>query len=113
MLLRLDVEHVDDLTVISASGEIDAGTADQVGDAVSEAFHEGRRRVLLDFAHVTFIDSSGLGVLVRSHRQAEANGAVFAVVHPSPHTRKLIRVLGLDRLLSIFDSQEQAHAALI
>jgi anti-anti-sigma regulatory factor len=51
-------------------------------------------------------------VLVKSHRSAAAAGAVFAVVHPTPQTRKLIRVLGLDQLLNIYESHDEALADL-
>ncbi len=111
MLLRLDVEAHDDHAVVSADGEIDAATADDLAGAVAGALRDGNRTVLVDFAQVTFIDSTGLGVLVRSHRAADAQGAVFAVVHPTPQTLKLIRVLGLDQLLHIYDSVEAALAA--
>jgi anti-sigma B factor antagonist len=110
MLLRVDVDPRDDHVLVTAAGEIDAGTAPEVWSAVSGVLAEGHGHVLLDFADVTFIDSSGLGMLVKSHRQAEAVNATFAVVHPSPQTRKLIRVLGLDQLLSLYDSPEQALA---
>ena len=108
MLLRVDVEERADHAVISATGEIDAGNADEVGDAVEAALADGHRRILLDCAQVTFIDSSGLGMLVRSHRRAEAAQATFAVVRASTHTRKLIRVLGLDQLLAVYDTEEEA-----
>jgi anti-anti-sigma regulatory factor len=51
-------------------------------------------------------------VLVKAHRSAVAAGAVFAVVHPTPQTRKLIRVLGLDQLLNIYESHDEALADL-
>ncbi len=110
MLLRVDVVESDDHALITAVGEIDLDTCDQVADAVSSVLAAGGRRVLLDFSEVTFIDSSGLAVLVRAHRQAQSVGARFAVVHPTPQTRKLITVLGLDQLLHIHDSREQALA---
>lgn len=110
MLLRVDIEDRADHALVTANGEIDAATADQVADAVAGALEDGYKHVLLDFAHVTFIDSTGLGVLVKSHRAAEASDARFAVVHPTPQTRKLIRVLGLDQLLHIYDSVDQALA---
>lgn len=112
MLLRLDVEHHDDHAVITATGEIDAGTAHQVAAAVTETLAGRAVRVLLDFAEVTFIDSSGLGMLVNAHREAADAGSAFAVVRPSEHTRKLIRVLGLDQLLAIYDSPDEALADL-
>jgi len=108
MLLRVETEDRNDHALVTASGEIDAATADTVADAVSAALADGHKRVLLDFAQVTFIDSTGLGVLVKSHRAAEAAGATFAVVHPTPQTRKLIGVLGLDQLLHLYDSHEEA-----
>ena len=108
MLLRVDIEDRGDHAVITAAGEIDAATADTLATAVSGALADGYPKVLVDFAGVTFIDSTGLGVLVKSHRSAVAAGAVFAVVHPTPQTRKLIRVLGLDQLLRIYDTHEEA-----
>ena len=108
MLLRVDIEDRADQAVVTAVGEIDAATVSTVADAVADAFSDGYQQVLLDFAGVTFIDSTGLGMLVKSHRLAQASGARFAVVHPTPQTRKLIRVLGLDQVLTIHDSLEQA-----
>jgi len=112
MLLRVETEDRNDHALVTASGEIDAATADSVADAVSAALSDGHKVVLLDFTEVTFIDSTGLGVLVKSHRAAEAVGATFAVVHPTPQTRKLIRVLGLDQLLNIYESHDEALADL-
>jgi len=113
MLLRVDIEdRGDHVVVIRTGGEIDAATADTLATAVSGALGDGYQKVLVDFTQVTFIDSTGLGVLVKSHRSAAAAGAVFAVVHPTPQTRKLIRVLGLDQLLNIYESHDAALADL-
>jgi anti-anti-sigma factor len=111
MLLRVDTEDRADHAVVTAAGEIDAATAHLVATAVSDALAGGSARVLLDFAQVTFIDSTGLGMLVKSHRAAEAVESWFAVVHPTPQTRKLINVLGLDQLLHVYDSTEAALSA--
>jgi anti-sigma B factor antagonist len=110
MLLRVDVQDRHDHALVTAAGEIDASTAYLVADAVTGALADGHKRVLLDFADVTFIDSTGLGVLVKSHRAAAGKDALFAVVHPTKQTRKLIRVLGLDQLLFVYDNPEQALA---
>jgi anti-sigma B factor antagonist len=110
MLLRVEVEDRQDHTVVTASGEVDASTADQLGDALLDPLVNGRPRVLLDFGQVTFIDSTGLGVLVKVHREALARRAAFALVHPTPQTRKLLGVLGLDQLFTIYDSVDAALA---
>ena len=110
MLLRVEVVEHEDHAEVIATGEIDVATAESVETAVSAALAAGAGLVLLDFTGVTFIDSTGLGMLVKSHRSAEARGAVFAVVHPTAPTLKLIRVLGLDQLLHVYESREQALA---
>ena len=112
MLLRVDVEHRDDLALIVTVGEIDAATAGDLASAVTGALAAGSARVVVDLAQVGFIDSTGLGVLVKSHRAAVAAGATFAVVNPTPQTRKLIRVLGLDQLLTVFESHAEACTLL-
>ncbi len=110
MLLSVDVEERDDHALVTAVGEIDAATADSLASAVTTALESGRRLVVVDFAEVTFIDSTGLGVLVKSHRKAESLSSRFAVAHPTPQTRKLIRVLGLDQLLHVYDTRDEALA---
>lgn len=111
MLLRVDVRTHDDHALVIAVGDIDMGTADELASVLAGALAAGHKRVLLDFSQVAFIDSSGLAVLVRAHRQAETTQARFAIVHPTPHTRKLIEVLGLDQLLFVYDSLDEALAA--
>ena len=110
MLLRVDIADRDGLALVTAAGEIDAATADTLAEAVIGALEDGYPRVVVDFGQVTFIDSTGLGVLVKSHRTAVARNAEFGVLHPTPQTRKLIKVLGLDQLLNIYDTHEQAFA---
>ena len=111
MLLRVDVDEREDHALVRAIGEIDASTVDSVATAIDDALAGGHKRVLLDLTEMTFIDSTGLGMLVRAHRDAEVASAWFAIVHPTPQTRKLISVLGLDQLLHVHDSREQALAA--
>jgi anti-sigma B factor antagonist len=110
MLLRVDVEDRQDHALVTASGEVDVSTADQLGDALLGPLVNGSPRVLLDFTHVTFIDSTGLGVLVKVHREAQSRQAAFALVHPTPQTRRLLAVLGLDQLFTVYDTMDAALA---
>ena len=111
MLLRVEVVERDDYALVTATGEIDASNADSVETAVSAELGRASPGCCWTSTDVTFIDSTGLGVLVRSHRSARTHDAVFAVVHPTPHTLKLIRLLGLDQLLHVYDSAEEALTA--
>lgn len=110
MLLQVDTHERDDHALVVATGEIDAATADIAADAVRRALHAGHPLVVLSLEHITFIDSTGLGMLVKSHRTADALASRFAVSHPTPQTSKLIRVLGLDQLLHVYETTDLALA---
>jgi anti-sigma B factor antagonist len=63
-------------------GELDIGTAPALDEAVSGALDDGCREVVLDLAGTTFIDSAGLGALLRAARTVDARKAKMAVRSP-------------------------------
>ena len=67
--------------------------------------------VVADLSEITFLDSSGLGVLVQAHRTATERDSRLLVV-ASPPVRKLLRLTGLDTVLETYDELSEAEAAL-
>jgi len=67
--------------------------------------------VVADLSEVTFLDSSGLGVLVQAHRTATERDTRLLVV-ASPPVRKLLALTGLDTVLDTYDQLSAAEAAL-
>lgn len=82
------------------SGEIDLLTAPQLSE------HLGRLngRVTVDFADVTFIDSSGLSVLVREHQRLDGSDGRLTLRGLNPTTLGPFEITGLDSALHIEDS---------
>ncbi|MEV6757531.1 STAS domain-containing protein [Streptomyces sp. NPDC051214] len=58
------------------------------------------KRVELDLANVTFIDSSGVNALLSHHERSRAAGGRLVVLHPSKAVRQILQLLGVDRLLA-------------
>ena len=71
----------------------------------------GGGAVIADLGQITFLDSSGLGVLVQAHRTATERENRLLVV-ASPPVRKLLRLTGLDTVLETYDQLSAAEAAL-
>ncbi len=94
------------LTVLVLRGEIDAHTAPQVRDAVDQALGEGARAIVIDLSEVSFIDAAGLGVIVIAARHL-GPGSV-GLVCPRKGIVRVFRICGLDRLLDIYETREQA-----
>jgi anti-anti-sigma factor len=101
-LLRLTIEPLEDACLIRAAGEIDlssvAALRRELDAARAEAF-----TVLLDLSGVTFIDSSGLHLLLEASRSSALSDWGFFVVRPSDVVQRLIQVSGTEDLLTMVD----------
>jgi anti-sigma B factor antagonist len=87
----LRVEPQPDHLVLT--GEIDAHTADALREALFGAPHDGDVRV--DFSKVTFIDSSGLRVVLEVHQMLDRDGRRLVLLDPSRPVTRLVELAGL------------------
>jgi anti-sigma B factor antagonist len=92
-----------DGTWLIASGEIDIATSPKLAAALAVHDYEG-----VDLQAVSFIDVSGLRVLLNAGREARAAGRRFAVANPSPMIRRLLSLTALDQSLEIVFDQSSA-----
>ena len=87
-------------TVIEVTGEVDAASADVLRNAVFEVIDAGEPRVVTDMAQVSFMDSSGLRVLIAGYKAAEQAGGALVVRNPSDVVTRLLEITGqLDRFV--------------
>ncbi len=98
-------------TVVVLQGEVDTNTASRFRDAVVAAIDGGARGLVIDLSAVSLIDGTGLGVIVLAARRL-GFGAV-AVVLPYRGLVRIFRTCGLDRLLEIYETREQALRGLL
>jgi anti-sigma B factor antagonist len=108
MDLVLSTRQVDDLAIVSVSGEVDLETASQLGDHALDALRDVSPHVLLDLTGVTFMDSTGLKVLLSIQRRADLAGGSFAIAGASRSVRKILSVTGLDQTFTIHDTVDEA-----
>jgi anti-sigma B factor antagonist len=106
-------EAVDDTThVVSLRGEIDAMTAPRLGSRLFGLADEGKRGVVVDLSEVTFMDSTGIGVLLNALRHFTTRQAQMVLVCPTARVLRPFEVTGLVGHLTIFDSREKALGGL-
>ena len=95
--LAVDLVHLDGSAVLMVRGEIDMATSSVFRAAMERTMALGVP-VVLDFAGVTFMDSSGLNVLLLAGQAVDRSESV-TVRNPSPPVRRLLTVTGLDGLV--------------
>jgi anti-sigma B factor antagonist len=111
MPLELDSRQVGDVIVVRCRGRIIEGSESQslhthLRDVLSE-----QQTVVLHLAEVQFVDSSGLGALVRLHATAKAGGSVLKLCSLSPMVRQVLQFTNLNKLFEIYESESEAVSA--
>jgi anti-sigma B factor antagonist len=102
----------DTIQLLKVSGELDMTNARELRRQVEVAVREGRNRVVVDLGAVTHMDSSGLAALIDSHQLAEGRGGRLILAITSASLLRTVEVRGLDRLLTIAPSRDDALAAV-
>jgi len=110
MELQLATRHEGDVAVVSALGEVDVFSAPGLDSELDALIAAGSSRLVVDLSEVAFLDSTGLGVLVKALKHArEADGWLHLVV-TSDRIRKIFEITGLDASIPIFDTAQDAIA---
>jgi anti-sigma B factor antagonist len=101
------------VVVATATGEVDIATSGLLRDGLLRVItDEERRGLVVNLASVTFIDSTGIGVLVGVWRRVRAGSGALAVAVPSPQVRRTLDTAGLAKILPVYDSEAEAHQAV-
>lgn len=88
-------------TTLVAHGTLDVATVLVLRDAITGAADGGAGRVVVDLGGVDFMDSSGIGAVVRGLRHCQALGVGFSLRCASAQPLRLLRMTGLDRVVDV------------
>lgn len=99
-----------DATILTIAGELDLATIATLREAVATRLSPDAH-VVLDLSGLTFCDSTGLGGFVALHRQARSTGARLAFAAPRKRIADLFALSGIDQVISVFGSPDEAVAA--
>ncbi len=94
------IEQQGDLIVVAPEGEIDMANAALFREVLRQVVErKNGGRIVVDMRDVTFLDSSGLGILVAARRAAAAKGIELRLADPNPIVRMRLDVANLSDLL--------------
>lgn len=106
-ILELLTSDRQGVPVVWAAGEIDVSTAPRLREHLT-ALPPEATRVVVDLSEVTFLDSTGLGVLVAGWKRCEENGARLELVVTRPQVMKVLEITTLDAVFTIHSSIDEA-----
>ncbi len=110
MLLEIDTREVEpDITVVTFSGKITLGRESQrIELLVKELLEQNHKKVVFDLSGVTFIDSTGLGIITFCSASAAQAGGALRVAGATGLPEKLFHITKLDSIIGLFPTVEAA-----
>jgi anti-sigma B factor antagonist len=96
--------------LFSLRGSLDVATAPSLRAALLEAAEHDGHEIVVDLSQLEFLDSTGLGALIGSHKLAEEHQGSVRLVAQEGQILRLLRITGLLEVLNVYSSVESALA---
>lgn len=112
-MFALETEKRDQVLIVRLSGELDHHTAPELRTALDRAIDgDGVRDIVLNLSALSFMDSSGIGVLLGRHKKVQSVGGRLVVCGLGPTVRRIFELAGLLKILTVAASEAEALDAL-
>jgi len=98
--------------VIQPEGRVDAESSPQVKKTMQDAVKQGAIHMVVDLSKVTFMDSSGLSVLVSGLKLVRMQHGMLVLTRPNAQIQTALKLTMLDRVFKIYNTIEDAFIAM-
>jgi anti-sigma B factor antagonist len=108
--MQIEERVVGEVTILDLKGKITLGEGDEVlKDKINSLILQNRKRILLNLADVPYIDSAGLGEIVRTYTTVSRQGGALKLVNL---TKRITDLLSITKLLTVFEAYDSEPEAL-
>jgi anti-sigma B factor antagonist len=108
--MQIEERVVDDVTVLDLKGKMTLGEGDELlKDKINSLVSQGHKKIILNLEAVPYIDSAGLGEIVRTYTSISRQGGKLKLLNVSKRIQDL---LVITKLITIFDSYEEEKEAV-
>jgi anti-sigma B factor antagonist len=108
--MQIDQRVVGDVTILDLKGKMTLGEGDELlKDKVHSLLNQGQKKILLNLGAVPYIDSAGLGEIVRAYTTVSRQGGKMKLVNV---TKRIEDLLSITKLLTVFDTFDAEQDAV-
>jgi len=108
--MQITERQVGDVMILDLKGKITLGEGDELlKDKVNSIVSQGRRKIVLNLAEVPYLDSAGLGEVVRAYTTVSRQGGSLKLLNV---TKRITDLLSITKLLTVFDTFESEDEAV-
>jgi len=109
--MRMHTTQEGDARIVAPLEDIDQNTSPILEKEMKTAINEGCQRIILDFSRVTYIESSGIGAIVRAHRLMKEKGGAIVLGGCNEGMQKIFKLVNFQRYFKITGSLQEAMEA--
>lgn len=106
--MQIKQREANEVVILDLSGEIDISTSPEVRKSFDQLVKQQKKKILLNFTEVAYIDSSGLATLVEMLQRLKRYGGSLRLSGVAEKVRGLFEITKLDKLFRIFPVEEEA-----
>ncbi len=107
------IQELNGVAVVACAGRLDALVAGPLDEALKQALSDGHVHLVVDMAHVSYVSSSCLRVLLIAARAARQGGGDLKLCCLSPRVHQVFVLAGFDLVFQLCETQAQALAAYV
>ena len=108
--MQIDERAIGDVLVLDVKGRITLGEGDELlKDKVNSLLNQGYKKIVLNLAEVPYIDSAGLGEIVRTYTTVSRQGGSLKLLHL---TKRITDLLSITKLLTVFETYDSEADAV-
>ena len=108
--MQIDERAVGEVTILDLKGKITLNEGDEVlKDKINSLIMQGKKKILLNLADVPYIDSAGLGEIVRTYTTVSRQGGQLKLVNL---TKRITDLLSITKLLTVFETYDSEADAV-
>lgn len=99
-----NIIEVSKTNMVSIRGEIDIYSIEKFRDSIEEKIKTQASEIILDCSELSYMDSTGMGVLIELRNKTKELGQKIIMMNPRPNIRKLLALTGVDKIIEIVDN---------
>lgn len=99
-----NIIEVSKTNMVSIRGEIDIYSIEKFRDTIEEKIKTQASEIILDCSELSYMDSTGMGVLIELRNKTKELGQKIIMMNPRPNIRKLLALTGVDKIIEIVDN---------
>src|SRR5512140_976903 len=108
--MQIHEREVNDVTILDIHGKLTLGDGDELlRDKINSLVHQGRKKLILNLAEVPYIDSAGLGEIVRTYTTVSRQGGTLKLLNL---TKRITDLLAITKLLTVFETFDSENDAV-